>query len=155
MIFTTYNENYDTFECLPKWAIDTLETHMDDDREYIYSLSELENYMTHDRYWNAAQKELIITGKMNGYMRMYWGKKVIQWSDDYKKAYEYLIYLNDKYSLDGRDPNGYAGIAWVFGKHDRPWVEREIFGKVRYMNDKGLERKFSMEDYLKKIDELK
>lgn len=153
--FTTYNENYDTFECLPKWAIDTLEAHMDDDREYTYSLSDLENYMTHDRYWNAAQKELVITGKMNGYMRMYWGKKVIQWSDDYKKAYEYLIYLNDKYSLDGRDPNGYAGIAWVFGKHDRPWVEREIFGKVRYMNDKGLERKFYMEDYLKKIDQLK
>lgn len=149
--FTTYNENYDNPACLPQWAINSLTTHSEDKREYNYSLEELELGKTHDRYWNAAQKEFVITGKMNGYMRMYWGKKVIEWTSTYELAYEYLLYLNDKYSLDGRDPNGYAGIAWVFGKHDRPWIERKIFGKIRYMNDKGLERKFDMIAYLNKV----
>ncbi len=149
--FTTYNENYDNPACLPQWAINSLTTHSEDKREYNYSLEELELGKTHDRYWNAAQKEIVITGKMNGYMRMYWGKKVIEWTSTHELAYEYLLYLNDKYSLDGRDPNGYAGIAWVFGKHDRPWMERKIFGKIRYMNDKGLERKFDMIAYLNKV----
>jgi len=92
---------------------------------------------------------------MNGYMRMYWGKKVIEWTEDFEIAYKHLVYLNDKYSIDGRDPNGYAGIAWVFGKHDRAWMERDIFGKIRYMNDKGLIRKFQMEEYINKVDFIK
>lgn len=152
--FVYYNENYDNYKCLPEWAIKTLEKHSMDERAYIYSIEELENYQTHDPYWNACQKEMVKTGKMHGYMRMYWGKKVIEWTKDYKEAYSTLVYLNDKYSLDGRDPNGYAGIAWCFGKHDRPWTERNIFGMVRYMNDKGLERKFDIKDYILKIDKL-
>ncbi len=152
--FVYYNENYDNYKCLPEWAIKTLEKHSMDERAYIYSIEELENYQTHDPYWNACQKEMVKTGKMHGYMRMYWGKKVIEWTKDYKEAYSTLVYLNDKYSLDGRDPNGYAGIAWCFGKHDRPWTERNVFGMVRYMNDKGLERKFDIKDYILKIDKL-
>ena len=98
--------------------------------------------------WNAAQKEMNITGKMHGYMRMYWGKKIIEWAPNIKDAFNWTIYLNDKYSIDGRDPNGYAGIAWCYGKHDRAWKERDIFGKIRYMNYNGLVRKFDMSKYL-------
>jgi deoxyribodipyrimidine photo-lyase len=154
MNFTHYNPNYDKFECLPDWAKNTLLEHRNDAREYNYSLDELETAKTHDKYWNAAQKEMLITGKMHGYMRMYWGKKILEWVDDPRKAYNIAIYLNDKYELDGRDPNGYAGVAWCFGKHDRAWKEREIFGKVRYMNDRGLERKFKIEHYVERIGEI-
>ncbi|MDD3978076.1 MAG: hypothetical protein PHI15_07995 [Methanomicrobium sp.] len=96
-----------------------------------------------------------ITGKMHGYMRMYWGKKIIEWSESPESAFETAVYLNNKYSLDGRDPNSYAGISWCFGKHDRAWKEREIFGKIRYMNAKGLERKFEIGKYVKRIRNLK
>jgi deoxyribodipyrimidine photo-lyase len=98
--------------------------------------------------WNAAQKQLINTGHMAGYMRMYWGKKVLEWSRDWREAYKNLIYMNDTYELDGRDPNGYAGVAWIFGKHDRPWTRRKIFGTIRYMNANGLKRKFDIEKYI-------
>ncbi len=152
--FVYYNDNYDNFNSLPNWAIETLETHATDKREQTYTIKELEEGRTHDIYWNAAQMEMNITGKMHGYMRMYWGKKVIEWTESPKEAYKTLIYLNNKYSIDGRDPNSYAGIAWCFGKHDRPWKEREIFGKIRYMNAKGLIRKFKIDDYVKKINEL-
>ncbi len=151
--FVYYNKNYDNYRSLPNWALETLEDHSRDNRKYIYTLEELENFNTHDTYWNACQKQMVTTGKMHGYMRMYWGKKVIEWSNDYKEAYKVLIYLNNKYNIDGRGPNAYAGVAWCFGKHDRPWFEREIFGKVRYMNENGLKRKFDMESYLKKIGE--
>ena len=150
--FVHYNKNYDNYECLPGWAKKTLEDHENDERQYVYSMRQLEDGTTHDTYWNAAQKEMVITGKMHNYMRMYWGKKVLEWSPSARKAYETLVYLNDKYELDGRDPNGYAGVAWCFGKHDRPWGEREIFGKVRYMNAKGLERKFDMEAYVNTVN---
>ncbi len=152
--FVYYNQNYDSYLSLPNWSIDSLEKHLLDKREYIYTISELEEAKTHDKYWNACQKEMVITGKMHGYMRMYWGKKVLEWTKNYREAYSILIYLNNKYSLDGRDPNGYAGIAWCFGKHDRPWKERDIFGYIRYMNDKGLEKKFNMDLYLEKINNL-
>lgn len=152
--FVYFNEHYDSWQCLPDWAVATLDQHQHDKREYIYSLEDLEKARTHDCYWNAAQKEMVITGKMHNYMRMYWAKKVIGWTKDWRKAYQWLIYLNDKYELDGRDPNGYAGIAWSFGKFDRPWMEREIFGQVRYMNDRGLERKFNMKLYVEKIKTL-
>ena len=151
--FVYYNKNYDNYRSLPNWALETLEDHSRDNRKYIYTLEELENFNTHDTYWNACQKQMVTTGKMHGYMRMYWGKKIIEWSNDYKEAYKVLIYLNNKYNIDGRGPNAYAGVAWCFGKHDRPWFEREIFGKVRYMNENGLKRKFDMESYLKKIGE--
>lgn len=152
--FVYYNNNYDSYKSLPNWALTSLEKHLADNRPYLYSLDELEVGNTHDPYWNACQMEMVKTGKMHGYMRMYWGKKVIEWTSDYKVAYEYLVYLNNKYSLDGRDENGYAGIAWCFGKHDRPWKERPIFGMIRYMNDSGLKRKFAMDNYLDKISQL-
>jgi len=151
-----YNDNYNQklTDILPDWAVETLEEHESDKREYIYSREQLENYQTHDQYWNAAQKEMVLSGYMNGYMRMYWGKKILEWTQDPQKAFDIILYLNNKYFLDGRDPNGYAGAAWIFGKHDRAWQERQIFGKVRYMNKNGLERKFDMEDYLKKVNNL-
>jgi len=154
MNFVHYNPQYNKFDCLPDWAKNTLLEHRNDPREYNYSLDELENAKTHDLYWNAAQKEMIFTGKMHGYMRMYWGKKILEWTDDPRKAYDITIYLNDKYELDGRDPNGYAGVAWCFGKHDRAWKEREIFGKVRYMNANGLRRKFKIDKYVERVDEI-
>jgi deoxyribodipyrimidine photo-lyase len=151
MNFVCYNQNYDNYNGLNDWAKNTLLKHATDKRDYVYTLEELENAETHDPYWNAAQMEMVKKGKMQGYMRMYWGKKIIEWTKDPKKAYEMALYLNNKYELDGRDPNSFTGVAWCFGKHDRPWKERPVFGKVRYMNDKGLERKFDMKLYLNKI----
>lgn len=148
------NAYEDLKKTLPSWAYETLLTHRDDIREYIYDLDSLERGETHDPYWNAAQKEMVLTGYMHGTMRMYWGKKVIEWSNSPEAALKILLYLNDKYELDGRDPNGYAGILWCFGKHDRPWRERQVFGKVRYMNAAGLTRKYDMNDYLARINAL-
>lgn len=154
MNFVERNPFYDSFSSISSFARETLLAHAEDPREYLYSLETLEQGKTHDRYWNAAQRELVLKGKMHGYMRMYWGKKVIEWTSSPEEAYRFLVHLNNRYSLDGRDPNGYAGIAWCFGKHDRPWKERPIFGKVRYMNDKGLERKFRIKDYAEKIEAM-
>ncbi len=148
--FIYYNKNYDDYTGLPNWAINTLGKHKDDIREYIYDLSELEGSRTHDVFWNSAQHELVQSGIMHNYMRMYWGKKIIEWSATPMEAFTSVIYLNNKYAIDGFDPNSYTGIAWCFGKHDRPWRERDIFGMVRYMNAKGLIRKFKMEGYLEK-----
>lgn len=155
MNFVNFNPQYDSYPALPLWGQKTLKAHEKDPREYLYSLKELENARTHDPFWNAAQTEMVLTGKMQGYMRMYWGKKVLEWTEKPEKAFEVLLYLNNKYSLDGRDPNGFAGVAWCFGKHDRPWKERRIFGHIRYMNDKGLIRKFDMEVYLQRVRALK
>jgi deoxyribodipyrimidine photo-lyase len=154
MNFVSYNQNYDSFSAIPEWSRKTLLEHRDDKREYVYSLRELENVKTHDPYWNAAQQEMIITGKMHGYMRMYWGKKVLEWTQTPEEGYRIALHLNNKYELDGRDPNGFTGVAWCFGKHDRPWGEREIFGKVRYMNASGLKRKFDADEYVRKINDL-
>ncbi|MBN2227950.1 MAG: deoxyribodipyrimidine photo-lyase [Candidatus Thorarchaeota archaeon] len=150
MNFAHYNDSYDSFDCLPNWAKTTLYDHKYDHREYSYSRKEFEDYQSHDPYWNSAQKQLVVDGKIHGYMRMYWGKKILEWSKTPEEAYRTAVYLNDRYELDGRDPNGYAGIAWCFGKHDRAWAERPIFGKVRYMNDKGLRRKFDIDAYARK-----
>ena len=152
--FVYYNRDYDKYSCLPPWAVNTLRFHGSDKREYVYTLEQLEKAQTHDRYWNAAQKEMVLTGKMHGYMRMYWGKKILEWSKTPKQGFEMALYLNNKYELDGRDPNGYAGVAWCFGKHDRAWSEREVFGKVRYMNAGGLKRKFDIEGYVCKVEKL-
>lgn len=151
--YVYYNPNYDSFEGLSEWSRITLKEHENDRREFIYSLEQLENGKTHDPYWNAAQKEMVYLGKMHGYMRMYWGKKILEWMEKPDNAFKTALYLNDKYELDGGAPNGYAGVAWCFGKHDRPWPERPIFGKVRYMNVEGLERKFDMEEYVNQINE--
>lgn len=154
--YVRYNPNYkkDLFQVLPDWAIQQLKSHGKDVRPYVYSPSEIESAQTHDPYWNAAQKEMVKSGFMHNTMRMYWGKKIIEWTPSYEAAFDLMIYLNDKYLLDGRDPNGYAGIAWCFGKHDRPFSERPIFGKIRYMNDKGLKRKYDMESYIKRVEAL-
>jgi deoxyribodipyrimidine photo-lyase len=154
MNFVFYNENYDSFEAIPEWAKKTLKTHQKDKKPYVYTLEELEKAATHDPYWNATQKEMVIQGKMHGYMRMYWGKKILEWSKTPEEAFRNTLYLNNKYELDGRDPNGFTGVAWCFGKHDRPWGERPIFGNVRYMNDKGLKRKFDADEYVKMIKNL-
>lgn len=148
--FCTYNPHYNEYSGIPLWAQQTLNEHLNDKREYIYTLNELENAKTHDEYWNASQIQLLTTGKMHNYMRMYWAKKLIEWTKHPKDAFDIACYLNDKYELDGRDPNGYASISWCFGTHDRPWQERKIFGKVRYMNSSGLERKFDIKNYVKK-----
>jgi len=150
MNFVFYNSKYDNYYGLPDWAKKSLKKHENDKREYIYSLKELEKAETHDPYWNAAQKQMVKEGKMHGYMRMYWGKKIIEWSKKPKDAFDIAIYLNNKYELDGRDPNGYTGVAWCFGKHDRPWSERPIFGNIRYMNANGLKRKYNPEEYLRR-----
>ena len=146
MVF--YNPDYENMNCLPDWSKNTLREHASDSRPYIYTRNELENAETHDSYWNKAQHEMTKTGKMHGYMRMYWGKKILEWGRTPEEAYENAVYLNNKYELDGRSCNGYTGVAWCFGKHDQAWKERPIYGKVRYMNDKGLERKYDMKKYL-------
>ena len=150
MNYVYFNDNYYNFEGIPEWSKKSLKKHEKDKRKYTYSLEQLESAETHDPYWNAAQKEMIETGKMHGYMRMYWGKKIIEWTKKPKDAFHIAIYLNNKYELDGRDPNGFTGVAWCFGKHDRPWAEREIFGNIRYMNSNGLKRKFDIDNYAKK-----
>ena len=152
--YVNYNNSYDSFSGLPNWAKTTLVAHQNDPRDYIYDLEILENGQTHDIYWNAAQNEMRLTGKMHGYMRMYWGKKIIEWTKTPHDAFRIALYLNNKYELDGRDPNGYAGVAWCFGKHDRPWGNRPIFGMVRYMNSAGLQRKFDIDSYVEKIKRL-
>ncbi len=152
--FVYYNAGYDGFGCLPAWALRTLNFHRRDRREYVYCCEDFEGGKTHDPYWNAAQKEMVVTGKMHGYMRMYWGKKILEWSRSPQAGFKIALYLNNKYELDGRDPNGFAGVAWCFGKHDRAWSERPVFGKIRYMNAAGLKRKFNPDDYVRRIEQL-
>jgi deoxyribodipyrimidine photo-lyase len=154
MNFVFYNDSYDRFDGLPEWCRKTLLQHSKVKRDYVYTLDQFEHAQTHDQYWNAAQNEMVCIGKMHGYMRMYWGKKIIEWTRDPKEAFQIALYLNNKYELDGRDPNGYAGVAWCFGKHDRPWAERPIFGMIRYMNAAGLKRKFDADLYVRQIGEL-
>jgi deoxyribodipyrimidine photo-lyase len=153
--YCVHNPQYDTLAGLPDWALRTLAAHANDPRPYLYSRQEFEAGLTHDAYWNAAQREMVVTGKMHGYMRMYWGKKVIEWSATPQEAFETLVYLNDRYELDGRDPNGYAGIAWCFGKHDRPWGQRPVLGSLRYMSAAGLERKFDIAAYVARVAALR
>jgi deoxyribodipyrimidine photo-lyase len=153
MNFVFYNNDYDSYSNLPGWARKTLEEHKGDEREYTYTRKQLENAGTHDEYWNAAMKEMVHTGYMHNYMRMYWGKKILEWSNTPEHAYKTTLYLNNKYFLDGRDPNSFANVAWVFGQHDRGWTEREVYGKVRYMSSGGLERKTKPDQYVEKVEE--
>ncbi len=152
--YVWYNAKYDAFDALPHWAVNTLNVHARDKREYVYSLEQLETGQTHDPAWNAAQMEMVVSGKMHNYMRMYWCKKILEWTKSPRRAFERALALNNKYQLDGRDPNSYAGVAWCFGKHDRPWGERPVFGKVRYMNYAGLKRKFDPERYIQMVKSL-
>ena len=152
--FANYTENYDSYACIPAWAQKSLREHRKDKREFIYTRKQLENARTHDEYWNAAMREMKFTGFMHNYMRMYWGKKILEWSKTPEHAFRTTLAINNKYFLDGRDPNSYTGVAWVFGIHDRAWFERPIFGKIRYMAASGLERKCDIKGYVKKVDHL-
>jgi deoxyribodipyrimidine photo-lyase len=139
---------------LPEWARKTLAKHAGDARPAIYTPARFEAAETHDALWNACQRELRLRGTIHGYYRMYWGKKVIEWSASCEEALETLVRLNDRYALDGRDPNSYTNILWCFGLHDRPWAERAVFGMVRYMGLDGMKRKTDVEAYLREIAEL-
>ena len=147
--FCEYEPNYDFFEGFHPWAQKSLNEHRNDEREYLYSLGHFEAAETHDPLWNAAQNQMKSTGKMHGYMRMYWAKKILEWSPSPEDALQTAIELNDKYELDGRDPNGYSGIAWsIGGIHDRAWFDRPVFGKIRYMNYNGCKSKFDIKKYI-------
>jgi len=151
--FVYYNKKYYDFNYMTyEWAYQTMKIHQLDHKEYLYTESDYVAFNTHDVYFNAAMKEMVLLGKMHGYMRMYWCKKIIEWSPNFKYAYDTAIQLNNRYFLDGNTPNGYAGVAWCFGKHDRAWGERSIFGKLRYMNANGLKRKFDINEYIKKVE---
>lgn len=153
--FVHYTPQYDQYEsAVPAWAQRTLSMHETDERAALYSRKEFESGETDDPYWNAMQTELRLTGYLHGYLRMYWGKKILEWSETPQEAYSTALYLNNRYQLDGRDPNGYAGIAWCFGKHDRPWKERPVFGMIRYMNDAGLRRKFRIDAYRERVEQM-
>lgn len=144
-----YNPNYDNFQGFKDWAKNSLNIHRDDPRDYIYSYEDFESAQTHDELWNAAQNQMLQEGKMHGYMRMYWCKKILEWTRTPEEAQKIAIKLNDTYQLDGRDPNGYVGIAWsIGGVHDRAWFEREVYGKIRYMNYNGAKRKFNVQSYI-------
>ncbi len=149
--FVYYTPNYDQFDVIPGWAQKTLADHEADPRAHLYSERELSDAATHDPYWNAAMQEMTGTGFMHNYMRMYWGKKILEWSPTPRQAFETTMALNNRYFLDGRDPSSYTGVAWLYGIHDRGWAERAVFGKVRYMAASGLERKCDIQAYVDKI----
>ena len=153
--FARYSEDPESLQNLPNWALATLSKHDHDPRNYTYSSEQWERAETHDPLWNAAQKELLLRGKIHGYYRMYWGKKIIEWSASHQDALSAMIYLHDKYALDGRDPNTYTNILWCFGLHDRPWTERPIFGMIRFMSGDGMKRKTNTAAYIKEIEYLK
>jgi deoxyribodipyrimidine photo-lyase len=149
--FCFYNENYDKIEGTSDWAKKTLNDHKGDKREYLYSLEQFEKALTHDDLWNAAQRQMVRTGKMHGFLRMYWAKKILEWTKTPEEALNFAIYLNDRYELDGRDPSGYVGCMWsICGLHDQGWQERPVFGKIRFMNYNGCKRKFDVNAFVNK-----
>ncbi len=153
--FVHFNPLYDSIESAPDWAHRTLGKHSQDPRPVTYARAQLESAETHDELWNAAQRQMLHAGWMHNYMRMYWAKKILEWSPSPGVAYQTAVYLNDKYFLDGRDPDGYAGIAWsIGGKFDRPWFERSIFGTVRYMSGKAAAKKFDAQRYIEQMARL-
>ncbi len=153
--FVKFNPDYDSIDCLEPWAERTIRQHAPDARRTQYNDRQLENAETHDPLWNAAQKQMVLSGWMHNYLRMYWAKKLLEWSPSVAVAYQRAVTLNDRYELDGRDPNGYAGIAWALvGKHDRPWFERPVFGQIRYMSFASTSRKFSCRRYIEQVKAL-
>ncbi|QDU88674.1 Deoxyribodipyrimidine photo-lyase [Pirellulimonas nuda] len=142
--------DYDRYESLPNWAQQTLAEHASDKREHVYTLQQFETAQTHDPLWNAAQRQLVAEGKIHNYLRMLWGKKILHWSASPRDALRVMVHLNNKYALDGRDPNSYSGIFWVLGRYDRAWgPERPIFGKIRYMTSENTARKLKVGDYIR------
>jgi len=152
--FTFYNERYDSLAALPDWARATLQEHAGDEREHLYTLDELAEARTDDDLWNAGQQELLLTGSIHGWVRMYWGKRILEWTPSPDIGLAHTLYLNNRYALDGRDPVSYANILWCYGKHDRPWPRRPIFGTVRSMTRAGAERKFDVAGYIARIHAL-
>ncbi len=154
--FCRFNPHYDSLNCAEPWAVRTLKEHARDERQYLYSEQQLENAETHDPLWNAAQRQMVVTGWMHGYLRMYWAKKILEWTRTAEEAFAMAVRLNDRYELDGRDPNGYAGIAWaIAGKHDRAWgPERPVYGKIRYMSYASTSRKFNSKGYIQRVNAL-
>jgi deoxyribodipyrimidine photo-lyase len=150
--FCHYEPAYDRFGGFHAWARKTLDEHRQDKRAFLYSAEEFDQGRTHDELWNACQLDLVESGKLHGYLRMYWAKKILEWSASPEEALATAIFLNDRYSIDGRDPNGYTGIAWsIGGVHDRAWAERDIFGKIRYMSYQGCRRKFDVNRYIENV----
>jgi deoxyribodipyrimidine photo-lyase len=152
--FARYAEKVDSLDILPDWCRKTLGKHAKDERPALYTLEQLERAETHDALWNATQKEMLLRGKIHGYYRMYWGKKIIEWSRTYEEALRTMLHIHDVYALDGRDPNTYTNVLWCFGLHDRPWSERPVFGQIRYMSLDGMKRKTDVEAYIKQIEYL-
>lgn len=152
--FASHAQDAESLENVPGWALKTMAEHSRDRREFLYTREQFEHAQTYDPLWNATQRELLLRGKIHGYYRMYWGKKIIEWSATCEDALGTMIYLHDRYALDGRDPNTYANILWCFGMHDRPWNSRPIFGMLRYMSFDGMKRKTNVDAYLKEIDFL-
>ena len=143
-------KDYDQFESLPAWALKTLRQHARDERSHVYTVEKFERAETHDALWNAAQKQLLREGRIHNYLRMLWGKKIIEWTRTPQRALEIMADLNNKYALDGRDPNSYSGISWCLDRYDRPWgPERPVFGTVRYMSSENTARKFNVRDYIR------
>ena len=149
--FRRYAEPHDTLEALPEWAQKTIASHRHDKRDPLYTRGQFEKAATHDDLWNATQKELLLRGKIHGYYRMFWGKKIIEWSSGAAEALATMLYLHDRYALDGDDPNTHANILWCFGLHDRPWPERPIYGTIRSMVRSGMERKTDVQAYIREI----
>lgn len=149
----SHAEDYDKFSSLPDWAQETLEQHKDDKREHVYTLEEFEHAQTHDPLWNAAQNQLVLEGRIHNYLRMLWGKKILEWTNTPQYAMKVMIELNNKYAVDGRNPNSYSGICWVLGRYDRPWgPEREIYGKIRYMSSENTARKVKVDEYISRYN---
>ena len=149
--FCLHTPNYDSLDSAPDWALRTLAEHAADRREYLYSYDDFEQARTHSALWNACQTQMVQSGFMHGYMRMYWAKKILEWSASPEDALRIVIALNDRFEMDGRDPNGYVGALWsVAGVHDRGWKKRPVFGSIRYMNERGCRRKFDVDAYIAK-----
>ena len=153
--FARFAPRVDSLSVLPDWCLATMRKHANDKRDALYTAKEFEAAKTHDPLWNATQRELLLRGKIHGYYRMYWGKKIIEWSPTYEQALEIMLDLHDRYALDGRDPNTYTNVLWCFGLHDRPWGARPVFGTLRWMSFEGMKRKSDVDAYIQEIASLR
>jgi deoxyribodipyrimidine photo-lyase len=148
-----YEPRYDDYGAVPAWARKTLDAHRDDPRPFLYTAEQFEQGLTHDRYWNAAMTEMRETGYMHNHMRMYWGKKILEWSASPEEAWETALRLNNRYFIDGRDANSFTNVGWLFGLHDRPWGPRPVYGNVRSLGPASL-KKFDADGYLREVERL-
>jgi len=152
--FARFCANFDSLEALPDWVQITMRKHANDPRDFLYTPEDFEFARTQDPLWNACQKEMLLRGKIHGYYRMYWGKKIMEWSPSFEQAHRTMLHIHDRYALDGRDPNTYTSVLWCFGLHDRPWGERPVFGTIRYMGYDGMKRKTDVPGYIREIEQM-